>query len=148
MLSKGNPYRRNVDRLLRGRLEESRRFIQVVSGPRQVGKTTSVTRVLAEITIPTHYATADSPTIQTPLWIEQQWEQARVLATDAGSAALALDGIQKVQGWSEQVKLLWDEDTRTGRDVRVVILGSSPLLMQAGLGDSLAGRFEIIPATH
>lgn len=107
-----------------------------------------MTHVLAECTIPTHYASADSPTIQTPLWIEQQWEQARVLAAKTGSAILALDEAQKVQGWSEQVKLLWDADTRLGRDVRAVIVGSSPLLMQTGLGDSLAGRFEIIPATH
>jgi predicted AAA+ superfamily ATPase len=73
---------------------------------------------------------------------------ARALAAQAGSCVLALDEIQKVSNWTEEVKRLWDEDTATGRDVRVVILGSAPLLIARGLSESMAGRFEITRLGH
>ncbi|MDP2183732.1 MAG: ATP-binding protein [Actinomycetota bacterium] len=140
-------YHRSLDAQLRARLLEPRRFIQVVWGPRQVGKTTSVDSVLGGLGIPTRYASADTPAIQTASWIREQWELARLDASD-GPVVLALDEVQKVPSWSEHVKALWDEDTRAGCDVRVVVLGSSPLLMQAGLAESLAGRFETLRWTH
>ncbi len=140
-------YRRELDGELRQRLQDTRRFIQIVSGPRQVGKTTSVTSVLKDISLPYRYVSADSPATHTTTWIRQQWETARSLAAN-GSAVLALDEIQKVPGWSDEVKALWDEDTRVERDLRVVLLGSSPLLMQAGRSESLAGRFETLRWTH
>lgn len=141
-------YGRAVDGVLAARLAEPRRFIQVVSGPRQVGKTTSVTAVLAELTVPARYASADSPSAHDVAWIRQEWEIARAEASAEGTCVLALDEVQKVAGWSDEVKALWDEDTRDGRDVRAVLLGSSPLLMQAGLTESLAGRFEVLHWTH
>lgn len=142
-------YERPLNATLRQRLLEPRRFIEVVWGPRQVGKTTSVRQVLDSIGIPCHYASADSPIIQPPVWIEQQWEIARALAAARGGpVVLALDELQKIPHWSDWVKLFWDADTMAGTDVRVVILGSSPLLMRAGLDESLAGRFEVIRATH
>lgn len=142
-------YERSMTAVLRQRLVEPRHFIQVISGPRQVGKTTSVTHVLDSVDLSHHYATADSPVLQTTSWIEAQWETARSLCRARSQPIiLALDEIQKVRGWSEVVKLLWDTDSRTGADVRVVLLGSSALLMQQGLSDSLTGRFEIIHAMH
>lgn len=140
-------YARAIDTRLLERLREPRRFIQVVWGPRQVGKTTSVTRALEQLGLPHRYASADSPATHTVAWIQQQWELARIDAAK-GPAVLALDEIQKVPGWSDAVKALWDADTIAGRDVRVVLLGSSPLLMQAGMADSLAGRFEVLRWTH
>jgi hypothetical protein len=73
-----------------------------------------------------------------------------MVAADAGrsGAVLALDEVQKVHGWSETVKRLWDEDTRARRSLRVVLLGSSPLLMRRGLTESLAGRFELLHIPH
>ena len=65
-----------------------------------------------------------------------------------GGTLLALDEVQKVSGWSEIVKRLWDEDTAKKTRLKVVLLGSSPLFIQHGLTESLAGRFEIIPLTH
>ncbi len=133
------------------RLREPRRFIQVLSGPRQTGKTTIVRRVADENSIPVHYASADEPTLQSRSWIEQQWETGRILAketTSASGAILVLDEIQKVTGWSEVVKKLWDNDTRKKIALKVVLLGSAPLLIQRGLTESLAGRFETIPVTH
>lgn len=140
-------FKRNLTKKLLTRLKEPRRFIQVIAGPRQVGKTTSVLQVLEDLRMPHHYASADAPTLQTRVWIEQQWEIGRLKA-DGKGAVLVIDEIQKVPGWSDTVKSLWDADTRHKRPLHVVLLGSSPLLIQSGLTESLAGRFEIIPATH
>ncbi len=136
------------DELLK-RLKEKRRFIQVLAGPRQVGKTTVVRQVAAASKIPTHYASADEPTLRDRAWIEQQWNIARLKAAEGKSGALlVLDEIQKAADWPRVVKLLWDEDTYEGVPLRVVLLGSSPLLIQTGLTESLAGRFEVIAAPH
>lgn len=133
--------------VLRKRLAEPRRFIQVVSGPRQAGKTTLVRQVVLAIGIPCRYASADEPTLRERGWIAEQWEAARHEAGRRG-ALLVLDEIQKISGWSETVKRLWDEDTRAKRALRVVILGSAPLLIQRGLTESLAGRFEVLRLPH
>lgn len=135
---------------LRSRLEEPRRFIQVLSGPRQTGKTTIARQVVGTVKRPAHYASADEPSLRGTAWIEQQWEVGRSLAREAGprGAIVVMDEIQKIPGWSETVKRLWDEDTRKKVPLRVVLLGSAPLLVQRGLTESLAGRFEVIPVTH
>jgi len=144
-------YKRNIYKVLMSRLAESRRFIQVLSGPRQAGKTTLAQQAMASVKIPSHYATADEPALKDHTWLEQQWEIAR-LKTKTGSrkkkALLILDEIQKITDWSETVKRLWDEDTADKLPLRVIILGSSALLVQRGLTESLAGRFEVIPVTH
>ncbi|MFQ6104868.1 MAG: ATP-binding protein [Candidatus Glassbacteria bacterium] len=133
------------------RLKEPRRFLQALVGPRQTGKTTLADQVMKGANIPSHYATADEPALKDRIWIEQQWETGRA-KTRAGKgskkALLILDEIHKIPGWSETVKRLWDEDTASGHPLLVVILGSSSLLMQQGLSESLAGRFEILPVTH
>jgi hypothetical protein len=136
------------DELLR-RLKEKRRFIQVLAGPRQAGKTTLARQVMEAVRLPAHYASADEPTLRDRTWIEQQWDIARLKARDAKiSALLVLDEVQKVSGWPDIVKLLWDADTHAGLPLKVVLLGSAPLLIQRGLTESLAGRFEIIQVPH
>jgi predicted AAA+ superfamily ATPase len=132
------------------RLREPRRFLQVVAGARQVGKTTLVTQVTERSGLPHRFASADEPTLRGPEWIEQQWEAARLLAREAGKggALLVLDEVQKVPRWSESIKRLWDEDTRAALPLKVVLLGSAPLLVQKGLTESLAGRFEILHLPH
>ncbi len=122
-----------------------------MAGPRQVGKTILARQVIDEVAIPSHYASADEPTLRDRNWIEEQWYLARLKITSdkrTKEALLVLDEVQKVTAWSEVVKRLWDEDTAARRRLKVVLLGSSPLLIQKGLTESLAGRFEIIPATH
>lgn len=143
-------YQRPQGTELRRRLAEPRRFIQVVAGPRQVGKTTLVQQLADEIGPALRYASADEPTLRGAEWIVQQWEAARLAAGEAGKecAVLALDEIQKIPGWSETVKRLWDEDTRRKLPLRVVLLGSSPLLVARGMSESLAGRFELLPLPH
>ena len=141
--------RPQVDTLSK-RLSEPRRLIQVVAGARQVGKTTLVGQVLARLAAPAVFASADEPTLGDPSWLAAQWERARVVAGHAHgrSAILVLDEVQKIKGWSEAVKRLWDEDSRERRSVKVVVLGSAPLLMQQGLTESLAGRFEVVHVPH
>ncbi|NOY64259.1 MAG: ATP-binding protein [Nitrospirae bacterium] len=143
-------YKRPIYKTLLKRISEPRRFIQVLAGPRQTGKTTLAMQLIDALNIPCHYATADEPALKDLVWIEQQWEtiRAKLKRTGRKKGFLVLDEIQKIQGWSEAVKRLWDEDTRARRPIQVVLLGSSPLLVQRGLTESLAGRFEIIPVTH
>jgi len=141
---------RPISNTLTERLEEPRRFIQALIGPRQTGKTTVARQIISKTNMPWHYAAADEPALKDRAWIEQQWEAARfILKTDSGQKGiLVLDEVQKISGWSESVKRLWDEDSSEGLPLQVIILGSSQLLMQEGLTESLAGRFEIIPITH
>lgn len=136
------------DELLK-RLKEKRRFLQVLAGPRQVGKTTLVRQVMTATKLPAHYASADEPSLRDRTWIEQQWDMARLKAKESKAGALlVLDEVQKVSDWSNVVKLLWDADTHAGVPLKVVLLGSAPLLIQSGLTESLAGRFELIPVPH
>jgi predicted AAA+ superfamily ATPase len=136
--------------LLARRLRETRRFIQVVAGPRQVGKTTLVQQVVEHSGLEARFASADEPTLRGPEWIEQQWQAARLACADAGKrgAVLVLDEVQKITGWSEVIKRLWDEDTRTRLPLKVILLGSAPLLIARGLTESLAGRFEMLRLPH
>ncbi len=140
-------YRRPLASALEARLTEPRRFIQALTGPRQVGKTTLVTQVADRLDVPVRIASADEPTLQGSSWISQQWEAARASVGPAGGL-LVLDEVQKVPHWSESVKRLWDEDTRAGTPLKVVILGSAPLLISRGLTESLAGRFEVLHVPH
>jgi predicted AAA+ superfamily ATPase len=147
MLSNMNiPFRRSQADTLKRRLEEPRRFIQVLAGPRQVGKTTLARQVGAEIGTPFRFASADEPALKGPAWIAQQWDGARLAARASGTAgaALFLDEIHKIPNWSETVKRLWDEDSAAGIPLKLVLLGSAPLLIGKGLSESLAGRFETI----
>lgn len=130
------------------RLAEPRRFIQVVAGPRQVGKTTATRQALAKLNLPCRFVSADEPSLHDAIWLTQQWEIARLTARSAGSCVLAIDEIQKVPNWPETVKRLWDEDSASGLHLSLLLLGSAQLLVQRGLTESLAGRFELIRAPH
>jgi len=136
------------DELVR-RLAEKRRFLQVLAGPRQTGKTTLARQVMEALPLPAHYASADEPTLRDRTWLEQQWDLARLKTRESKAGALlVLDEVQKVPGWPDSVKFLWDADTQAQRPLKVLLLGSSPLLLQSGLTESLAGRFETIAVPH
>lgn len=132
------------------RIEEPRNFIQVLLGPRQVGKTTLAIQLTERIGIGFHFISADAVAATDSSWITQQWEVARTKMDqeNASSFLLVIDEIQKVGNWSEAVKLLWDVDTRKKRNLKVILLGSSRLLLQKGLTESLAGRFEVTYVGH
>lgn len=148
--SKGSGFVRAQAVSLEMRLNEPRKFIQVVAGPRQVGKTTLVGQVLGGLKVPVISISADEPAMEDNGWLAAQWDRARLAANGSGSqgAVLALDEAQKIPGWSETVKRLWDEDTRAKVPLKVVLLGFAPLLVQRGLGESLAGRFELLRLGH
>lgn len=142
-------YRRELYKVVLKRLRERRRFLQVLSGPRQTGKTTLIQQVMESLSFPAQYASADEPGLRGSGWIQEQWESMRFhMRSRRNSALLVLDEVQKISGWAETVKRLWDEDSRKGRNLKVVLLGSSPLLIQTGLTESLAGRFEVLRVPH
>ena len=121
--------------------------LQIVIGPRQVGKTTAALAVVDRWSGPTRYAAADEVLPPGPEWIRTQWELARRDAKK-GPSLLVLDEVQKVPGWSEVIKGLWDADRRTRAPVSVILLGSSALLLGSGATESLAGRFQLHRCTH
>ncbi|TSA31618.1 MAG: ATP-binding protein [Porphyromonadaceae bacterium] len=143
-------YQRPLFQIIKTRMVEPRRFIQVVAGPRQVGKTTLVNQVMKDLPFPAHYATADGLVTAGSVWLREQWDFARIRQEQNPSAAflLILDEIQKVENWSEIVKREWDADSLNGIPVKVLLSGSSRLLLQQGLSESLTGRFEMIYAGH
>ena len=137
--------------VLSQRLAEPRRFLQVLIGPRQTGKTTLAQQLMAGLDLPSHYASADEPALKDRVWIEQQWEVARTktrVGDQKQTTLLVLDEIQKIPGWSDTVKYLWDADTLGSIPLHVLVLGSSALLMQRGLSESLAGGFEVVSVPH
>lgn len=133
---------------LERRLSDKRRYIQVMIGPRQVGKSTIAHQLEKELTIPTHSASGDAAYNVAQTWIHQQWTIARHLAQEKGASLLILDEVQKISDWSSVVKQLWDEDTKNQTNLKVLLLGSSSLMLQTGLTESLAGRFEMTHVPH
>ena len=141
-------YQRKIVETLSRRMGEPRRFMQILIGPRQTGKTTAIRQALGHVGVPYHYAEVPDRA-QTGDWIRAHWQRARNLIRSKGAAALlAIDGVQLVRGWLDTVKALWDEDAWDVVGLRVVLTGSSAALLRTGLGDSPAGRFELIRCTR
>ena len=136
--------------VVRSRIAERRKFIQVVVGPRQVGKTTMINQLLSKIDIPYLFEAADGVAAGNTTWLSQIWDSARIKMKLAGSPTflLVIDEVQKIENWSEIVKQQWDKDTNNDLDIKLILLGSSRLLIQKGLTESLAGRFETIYMGH
>ena len=135
---------------LAGRISEPRNKIQTITGPRQVGKSTMVKQVLQQTTIPYLSVSADNVTKTDSSWISEMWAtaRARMKATKASEYLLVIDEVHKLDNWSEAVKKEWDDDTRNDVNIKVVLLGSSRLLLKDGLTESLAGRYELIRMPH
>ncbi|MCL2501317.1 MAG: ATP-binding protein [Defluviitaleaceae bacterium] len=141
-------FKRNLVAQLVNRLNEPRRYIQIVVGARQTGKTTAVLQALESLNAPNHFVSADEPGLAGKEWLRNEWEQARALAKNDKGAILVVDEIQKITDWSSIVKFLWDEDSRIKTPLKVILTGSSPLLLQKGLTESLMGRFEVLYSPH
>ncbi len=164
------PYQRQEVRTLLDRLSEPPRFLIFVAGPRQVGKTTLVHDALSQFNRSDyHFIPVDQPDIsrapglfsaediaydrnarpKDAAWLVEQWQRARAAARESTDGhILVLDEIQKIPRWSDAVKGLWDADRAEGLKLHVVLLGSSPLLMQKGMSESLTGRYELMRVTH
>jgi len=161
-------FQRSQVAILQERLQETPRWLVAVFGPRQTGKTTATRQALALLKRPHQYEVVEmsdlregpgpppfrDTTFTLPSaernvdWLAKIWEASRHRASSNPGYVLVLDEIQKISGWSNAVKGLWDIDRANGCPMHVVILGSAPLLMQDGLHESLAGRFEPIRLTH
>ena len=113
---------------LKRRLSEPRHFIQVLLGPRQVGKTTGVQAVVQELAqsegMRCFFHAVDEPLLRDRDWIVSRWEEARQATRQSQKQTLlCFDEIQKVENWSETIKHLWDEDTRNRLPLQLVLLG-------------------------
>lgn len=141
-------FQRTYLEILTSHLKLAHPPIQVILGPRQVGKTTAILDYLKEWKGPTFYHTADQISPPDALWLEHQWKEARKQLVPSARGLLVFDEVQKIPRWSEVVKKCFDEDRRKKNSLCVVLLGSSSLLVQRGLTESLAGRFEIVHFPH
>lgn len=141
-------YERSLVNKLADRMNEPRRFIQMLIGPRQTGKSTAIRQALERVDIPRHVALASIDSASRD-WLRSQWLLARNLITpETPSAILVIDEVQLVDQWSSVAKELWDEDAWSDIDLRVVLSGSSSLLLEKGLKEGLTGRFEVLRSTH
>ena len=143
-------YKRTEYHVITKRLKEPRKFIQVVMGARQVGKSTVVKQVLRDLDIPYQLFSADNVPATNSTWISNCWAATRSLQKNQSlnTIVLVIDEIQKIANWSEVVKKEWDDDTFHDRNIKVLLLGSSRVLLEKGLSESLAGRFEEIRMSH
>ena len=135
---------------LKERILEPRKFMQVLAGPRQVGKSTLIDQVLEKVNIPHTIEVADAVDPKDSDWIHRVWEATRTTMDIRGidEYLLVIDEVQKIDNWSEIVKKEWDADTRNRLNLKVVLIGSSRLLLKKGLTESLAGRYELIRMPH
>lgn len=137
-------FERSIVNTIVSRIQGPRKFMQVIVGPRQTGKTTAVHQALAKTDLPSHFVRASQDIPSSQAWLRREWNEARRLAQDS-PAVLVVDEVQMVSQWSTIAKTLWDEDTDNNLNLIVVLTGSSSLLLQRGLREALTGRFEIIP---
>ncbi len=143
------PFERSVVSEILAGLGREKKLLHIMIGPRQVGKTTAALQIAQKWEGPVVHASADQALPPGPEWIEAHWDQAlRQAQQSKQEALLVLDEVQKVRGWSEVVKWLWDKEGREQKGVQVIILGSSSLLIQQGLTESLTGRFFLYHCTH
>jgi len=136
------PYERACVAQLEQRLAAKNPRIQVLVGPRQVGKTTGVKQLLSRYPHASLYANADDLLTTDRTWLVEQWQNALV---QGKQTLLVIDEVQKVPNWSETLKALWDKNPDI---IKVIVLGSSSLQLQKGLTESLAGRFELLKTYH
>ncbi len=143
-------YQRKQLKILKERISEPRRHIQILSGPRQVGKTTIAIQLTQNLSIPFNFVSSDAVSPSNSVWIDQQWETARIKLENSGAKQILLiiDEIQKIENWSEVVKKNWDTDTNNKSNLKLLLLGSSNMSIQKGLTESLTGRFEVITVPH
>lgn len=136
---------RDFVEVLSQRFQENAPLIQIVIGPRQVGKTTGILQFLEQFEGAYHYASSDSVLTTSQDWLIEQWQAALL---KGANSLLVIDEIQKIPGWPEIIKKLWDEQRLKKHAVKVLLSGSSSLSLSEGLSDSLAGRFEVLSVYH
>lgn len=143
-------YKRKVYDTIIKRLEERRMFIQVIMGPRQIGKSTVIRQVLDDLDKPSLFYSADTIPSTSSTWISECWANARLQMRAQGQEEmiLVIDEIQKLKNWSEYVKKEWDTDSLSRINLKVALLSPSRVLLEKGLAESLMGRYEEVRMSH
>lgn len=131
-------------------IEEPRRSIKALYGPRQVGKTAMVKEALASSSIPWMYVCAEDLEVADGLWLRKLWEEIRQKAkeSDRKEAVIVIDEVQRVDSWNETVKREWETDTFNKTNVKAILISSASHLIQKGLTESLVGKFESMLIPH
>jgi hypothetical protein len=133
---------------LAGRLAEpAPGYIQVLVGPRQVGKTTLLLEIASRWRGQAVYVAADAAEASLPGWWEEQWRTVERLAKDK-PAVILFDEIQYLSNWNRILKAKHDQIRRRRVPVHVVVSGSSSLRIGAGTKETMAGRFERLQLLH
>jgi predicted AAA+ superfamily ATPase len=122
--------------------------IQLLSGPRQVGKTTLLLEIAERERGAAIYAAADGPEAALPGFWERLWGEAESRASAVKRAVLLLDEIHLMPQWAARLKGEWDRARRRKVPIHVIATGSSALRLSSGSRESLAGRFERTVLTH
>jgi len=137
-----------VEQTLQRRLEEKPPIrLQLLVGPRQVGKTTLLLALEERYKSRAIYVSADTPEAGLPSWADGVWRRA-LDRTGHDAAILLIDEIQYLPQWSHWLKARFDEVTRKKIPLHVVVTGSSSLKIGAGAKETMAGRFERLTLTH
>ena len=135
--------------LLRQRIaEKAPGRIQLLTGPRQVGKTTLLLQLAGSLKGRAIYATADGPEASLPGFWERIWSSAEEIAHRRGDAVVLLDEVQHLPDWSRRLKGEWDRIHRLKTPLHVIVTGSSALRLGSASRESLAGRFERVTLSH
>ena len=121
--------------------------IQLLTGPRQVGKTTLLLEIAAQFGDAAVYAAGDEPDAALPGFWERRWSNAEERA-HRGTAILLLDEVHHLHDWAKRLKGWWDHFRRRHLSVHIIATGSSALRVITGSRESLAGRFERITLCH
>lgn len=133
---------------LRQRLDEpAPGRIQLVTGPRQVGKTTLLLDLAAQYGEAAMYTAADAPEAGVPGYWDRFWAGAESRA-ERGTTIVLLDEIHLLPDWASSLKASWDRFRRRHLPIHIVATGSSGLRVTQGSRESLAGRFERIVFAH
>jgi uncharacterized protein len=124
--------RRNIEPLIREALTDTP--VVLINGARQTGKTTLVRALVSDIQKAT-YVTLDDPAVL-----------AGAAADPHGflnglEGTIVIDEAQMVPALFRAIKMAADEDRRPGR---FILTGSANILMLPKIGESLAGRMEIL----
>lgn len=122
--------------------------IQLLTGPRQVGKTTLLLELARRLGDRAIYAAGDAPESGIAGFWERLWGRAEETAAAGRTAVVLLDEVQHVPGWATRLKGEWDRIRRKRLPIHVAATGSSALRLGAGSGESLAGRFERVTLAH
>lgn len=134
--------------LLKRMYEKAPNRIQLLVGPRQVGKTTLLLELEKKFKKRAFYAALDSPESSMPGFWERFWTRVEEAAQSGKTLVVLLDEVHGLPNWSLLLKSKWDRIVKDQLPIHIVATGSSALKLSTDSRESLAGRFERLILTH